>query len=746
LTLNSGFAVGDQIQLKYEDFGYGGALESSFSLSTGTLASTFSSNSLSVAGGSGSGGLYSIAGTSGHTSVILTLSSGTGYEDGDIISMALPLTPETRTTAASYGTARTKFPLAGTLIGVYADGTTDKYNLVFDGTGHTPTFVSTAGDVFFSTSDTVSFSNSAIKACVAASDSSACTWTSASSNWEAGSLHPFDVREATTFSVSFTSDSGGTTPTTGTISNCDTTVAFNIAGSGSYVNGGDLPTFSLSGTGADTVVASIQSYGLTGAGLSVGDFSVFDSDCLEDGAAAVYVKVTIDSNAAWDLADADTYSYTVLSGDAELVATLTKSHVVDTYYTHTVTYADVAQSYVKVILDDSDLRGPLSSATTSLSIGDAGTDLVDGTYSAYGTFGGVNADSQGPQYSVTVSGNVVTSIATAIDGGNYAYAVGDVITFRPEELMSVTTADPSFAVASADLWGLTSPQVTVQSSDLGPTPDVSVKVETADLFFPTDADNLEFTLQLSDIDTTPARTTRAGEHCRAAIESALETLPASVIADVDVRDMTSGFQVDFNASFGSIYGAGDRDVFEMYVNFTTPSNTGDLPPLAAVGKLLHVVARAATELAGVSWSLGSILTQPSVTLTDGTYNGITPTSSTGSGSGVTFRITVTSGAIASIVTSSVGTGYVNNEVLILSSSGFGGTSADDTTVQVYLIDWSNGLTSMQPSVVATEIIKGTTEAVTCSNRGTCDYSLGLCKCFQGFTGSDCSKQNALAMY
>jgi hypothetical protein len=42
------------------------------------------------------------------------------------------------------------------------------------------------------------------------------------------------------------------------------------------------------------------------------------------------------------------------------------------------------------------------------------------------------------------------------------------------------------------------------------------------------------------------------------------------------------------------------------------------------------------------------------------------------------------------------------------------------------------------------VLDGDKEMATCSNRGICDYSTGLCKCFTGFTSHDCSIQNALS--
>lgn len=73
---------------------------------------------------------------------------------------------------------------------------------------------------------------------------------------------------------------------------------------------------------------------------------------------------------------------------------------------------------------------------------------------------------------------------------------------------------------------------------------------------------------------------------------------------------------------------------------------------------------------------------------------------------------------------------------------------------VYFVENSGDLPNLQSlgksdssaDVTIQEKVKGMTENLPCSNRGICDYTTGMCQCFQGFTKNDCSKQNALAMY
>jgi len=64
-----------------------------------------------------------------------------------------------------------------------------------------------------------------------------------------------------------------------------------------------------------------------------------------------------------------------------------------------------------------------------------------------------------------------------------------------------------------------------------------------------------------------------------------------------------------------------------------------------------------------------------------------------------------------------------------------------TTAPVFT-DAANPWTTVQ--ILVQDNVKGNKEAAVCSNRGLCDYATGLCACFAGQTGVDCSQQSALA--
>ena len=72
----------------------------------------------------------------------------------------------------------------------------------------------------------------------------------------------------------------------------------------------------------------------------------------------------------------------------------------------------------------------------------------------------------------------------------------------------------------------------------------------------------------------------------------------------------------------------------------------------------------------------------------------------------------------------------------------------DRSIPTISSAWASDTTCTAKKIVNTvceveETVKGTSENAECSNRGNCDTQTGLCGCFAGYTGEDCSVQTVL---
>lgn len=227
---------------------------------------------------------------------------------------------------------------------------------------------------------------------------------------------------------------------------------------------------------------------------------------------------------------------------------------------------------------------------------------------------------------------------------------------------------------------------------------------------------LEFTDEFGDKWVTQ---TLEWDASAADVENALEALPNSVIQDVIVHDSTD--DIVYSSSLTAFNGQ-----FKSWtVTFIT--NSGDIPSL------------------GVRYSWA------------GTINSLAKTENDNAGQFRTLaRCGVSNDGCVDVDSADTHTNDVMATAIGVCSfrTCTGGSSepsvySGDASDEQYLLMVTD---TVQSDVDAIKVVFHTTgrpgsqENAVCSNRGLCDYSSGLCKCFNGFTDDDCSRQNALAMY
>jgi hypothetical protein len=191
----------------------------------------------------------------------------------------------------------------------------------------------------------------------------------------------------------------------------------------------------------------------------------------------------------------------------------------------------------------------------------------------------------------------------------------------------------------------------------------------------------------------------------AEVKAALKALPNDVIPDVEVSfaadanpkygaqgDLTSFASADPSAAgFDAAHAATDARYWAYMITFT--GNSGNVADLEVLYEVTHCMGTADTA-----------------TATPGTCD-----------------VAGKTGSSKSVPTAAVYSSATNPfpaDIVGTASWGWGGPSGT-------------------PKLI-TESVQGASENLMCSDRGLCDYSTGICKCFQGYTAHDCSEQNSLA--
>jgi len=240
-------------------------------------------------------------------------------------------------------------------------------------------------------------------------------------------------------------------------------------------------------------------------------------------------------------------------------------------------------------------------------------------------------------------------------------AGGTILTFGNVDLSTYKYLEgASFIQEDKEVYG----QVTSVSTSAG---TMTVSYLDGTIIDPSDLQDIRFAASVETIDTmsefanTVQRAVSAG-HCRSLVEAGLESLPNSVVADVDVVDVNAG-------AFSEPYDSGSGEDIIVWKPSALPSK------------------------AQYQYSLG-------------------------------VNFISNSGDVAAMT--------------------FIGRDNQDDAIEDDFMHHADSYTEPEISIVETR--KGTTENAVCSNRGTCDFETGLCKCFNGFTLENCSEQNVMAMY
>jgi hypothetical protein len=209
------------------------------------------------------------------------------------------------------------------------------------------------------------------------------------------------------------------------------------------------------------------------------------------------------------------------------------------------------------------------------------------------------------------------------------------------------------------------------------------------------------------------------------VKRVLEELPNGVIDTVDVT-MTSNTVglYAYSVTFSGTRNTGNQN--EIMMNAKGCNHDGCQPRYSGVN------VQKAFALDDLTIAAGAVTSTDFADMTSlvDTRGGQTLIVYQAGGSTMTKQMipniyTTTTGIVTD--GTSTATGAMDTGVLVLSARG--DYNAEDG--QMYF------------KAATTEITRGTKEATECAGRGKCDYEVGECTCFSGYTGNSCETQTVL---